>query len=44
MGKLRKRYNWKGRQQNVTQKPADEEKTEIVLELKGENKSATSPS
>uniref|UniRef100_UPI0037E75335 probable ATP-dependent RNA helicase DHX37 n=1 Tax=Semicossyphus pulcher TaxID=241346 RepID=UPI0037E75335 len=34
MGKLRKKHNWKGRQQNDPQQPADEEKTEIVLELK----------
>ncbi|XP_074525588.1 putative ATP-dependent RNA helicase DHX37 [Halichoeres trimaculatus] len=34
MGKLRKKHNWKGRQQSDPQKPADEVKTEIVLELK----------
>ncbi|XP_042276743.1 probable ATP-dependent RNA helicase DHX37 isoform X1 [Thunnus maccoyii] len=34
MGKLRKKHNWKGRQQSDPQQPADEEKTEIVLELK----------
>ncbi|KAM9858095.1 putative ATP-dependent RNA helicase DHX37 [Aulostomus maculatus] len=33
MGKLRRKYNWKGRQQNDPQQPADGEKTEIVLEL-----------
>lgn len=33
MGKLRKKHNWKGRQQSDPQQPADEEKTEIVLEL-----------
>ncbi|KAM7415920.1 hypothetical protein PAMA_018133 [Pampus argenteus] len=34
MGKLRKKHNWKGRQQNEPQQPADGENTEIVLELK----------
>ncbi|XP_042344791.1 probable ATP-dependent RNA helicase DHX37 [Plectropomus leopardus] len=33
MGKLRKKHNWKGRQQNETQQPADDEKTEVVVEL-----------
>lgn len=36
MGKLRKKHNWKGRQQSDPQKPADEVKTDVVLELKGE--------
>ncbi|CAK6950737.1 probable ATP-dependent RNA helicase DHX37 [Scomber scombrus] len=34
MGKMRKKHNWKGRQQNEPQQAADEEKAEIVLELK----------
>lgn len=35
MGKLRKKHNWKGRQQSDTQQPAEEEKTEVVVELQG---------
>uniref|UniRef100_A0AAQ5XGW0 Activating signal cointegrator 1 complex subunit 3 n=1 Tax=Amphiprion ocellaris TaxID=80972 RepID=A0AAQ5XGW0_AMPOC len=34
MGKLRKKHNWKGRQQTDAQQPANEEKTDIVVELK----------
>lgn len=37
MGKLRKKHNWKGRQQSDPQQPADEEKTQVVVELKGRN-------
>lgn len=37
MGKLRKKHNWKGRQQSETQQPADKEKTEVVVELQGMN-------
>uniref|UniRef100_A0A3Q2EBR3 RNA helicase n=1 Tax=Cyprinodon variegatus TaxID=28743 RepID=A0A3Q2EBR3_CYPVA len=33
MGKLRKKHNWKGRQQSDTQQPAKEEKTGVVVEL-----------
>ncbi|XP_008334371.1 putative ATP-dependent RNA helicase DHX37 [Cynoglossus semilaevis] len=33
MGKLRKKYNWKGRQQNEPEQPVEKEKSEIVLEL-----------
>ncbi|XP_035514714.1 probable ATP-dependent RNA helicase DHX37 [Morone saxatilis] len=33
MGKLRKKHNWKGRQQSDPQQPADEEKTDVVVEL-----------
>ncbi|XP_061673457.1 probable ATP-dependent RNA helicase DHX37 [Syngnathoides biaculeatus] len=33
MGKLRKKHNWKGRQQNEPQQPANGEKAEIILEL-----------
>ncbi|KAM9360828.1 putative ATP-dependent RNA helicase DHX37 [Symphorus nematophorus] len=33
MGKLRKKHNWKGRQQSDSQQPADGEKTDIVVEL-----------
>ncbi|XP_040898329.1 probable ATP-dependent RNA helicase DHX37 [Toxotes jaculatrix] len=33
MGKLRKKHNWKGRQQSDPQQPAAEEKTEVVVEL-----------
>lgn len=36
MGKLRKKHNWKGRQQN-DQKPADDNKTDVVVELEGNN-------
>lgn len=35
MGKLRKKYNWKGRQQNEPEQPVEKEKSEIVLELEG---------
>ncbi|XP_020499535.2 probable ATP-dependent RNA helicase DHX37 [Labrus bergylta] len=34
MGKLRKKHNWKGRQQSEVKQPAAEEKTQIILELK----------
>lgn len=37
MGKLRKKHNWKGRQQNDSQKPADDNKTDVVVELEGNN-------
>ena len=37
MGKLRKKHNWKGRQQSDTGPPAEEEKTEVVVELQGED-------
>ncbi|TMS03931.1 putative ATP-dependent RNA helicase DHX37 [Larimichthys crocea] len=33
MGKLRKKHNWKGRQQSDPQQPADQEKTDVVVEL-----------
>uniref|UniRef100_A0A665X7U3 Activating signal cointegrator 1 complex subunit 3 n=1 Tax=Echeneis naucrates TaxID=173247 RepID=A0A665X7U3_ECHNA len=33
MGKLRKKHNWKGRQQNECQQAADAERTEVVVEL-----------
>lgn len=33
MGKLRKKHNWKGRQQQDPQHPTDEAKTEVVVEL-----------
>ncbi|XP_070759651.1 probable ATP-dependent RNA helicase DHX37 [Enoplosus armatus] len=33
MGKLRKKRNWKGRQQSDPQQPAGEQKTEVVVEL-----------
>lgn len=35
MGKLRRKHNWKGRQQNDPQQPADDNKTEVVVELQG---------
>ncbi|XP_033474385.2 putative ATP-dependent RNA helicase DHX37 [Epinephelus lanceolatus] len=38
MGKLRKKHNWKGRQQSETQQPADKEKTEVVVELQDESR------
>ncbi|KAF3695585.1 putative ATP-dependent RNA helicase DHX37 [Channa argus] len=34
MGKLRKKHNWKGRQQSDPQQPANEEETGVVVELK----------
>lgn len=37
MGKLRKKHNWKGRHQSDTQQPADEAKTDVVVELQGRN-------
>ncbi|XP_028271001.1 putative ATP-dependent RNA helicase DHX37 [Parambassis ranga] len=37
MGRLRKKYNWKGRQQSDSQQPADE-KTEVVVELQDGDK------
>ncbi|XP_026176682.1 putative ATP-dependent RNA helicase DHX37 [Mastacembelus armatus] len=33
MGKLRKKHNWKGRQQSEQQQPANQTATEIVVEL-----------
>ncbi|XP_068615421.1 probable ATP-dependent RNA helicase DHX37 [Brachionichthys hirsutus] len=33
MGKLRKKHNWKGRQQNEPHQPADKKKIDIVVEL-----------
>ncbi|CAN9513034.1 unnamed protein product [Ophioblennius macclurei] len=33
MGKLRKKHNWKGRQQRDPQQPTDEERTDVVVEL-----------
>ncbi|XP_031712206.1 putative ATP-dependent RNA helicase DHX37 [Anarrhichthys ocellatus] len=33
MGKLRRKHNWKGRQQSDTQPAAEEEKTNVVVEL-----------
>ncbi|XP_047448704.1 probable ATP-dependent RNA helicase DHX37 [Mugil cephalus] len=33
MGKLRKKHNWKGRQQSDPQQAADEGKTDVVVEL-----------
>lgn len=41
MGKLRKKHNWKGRQQSDPQ-PPDEKKTDIVVELKGKNSKVNS--
>ncbi|XP_029959813.1 putative ATP-dependent RNA helicase DHX37 isoform X3 [Salarias fasciatus] len=38
MGKLRKKHNWKGRQQNESQQPADEEKTDVVVELQDKDR------
>ena len=38
MGKIKKKHNWKGRQQSDPQQAADGEKAEIVLELKGKKK------
>ncbi|XP_033947271.1 probable ATP-dependent RNA helicase DHX37 isoform X2 [Pseudochaenichthys georgianus] len=33
MGKLRRKFNWKGRLQNDTEQPPEEEKTNVVVEL-----------
>ncbi|KAM3611065.1 uncharacterized protein V6R79_012970 [Siganus canaliculatus] len=38
MGKLRRKHNWKGRQQNDPQQPASAEKPDIVVELTDEDK------
>uniref|UniRef100_A0A3B4B223 Activating signal cointegrator 1 complex subunit 3 n=1 Tax=Periophthalmus magnuspinnatus TaxID=409849 RepID=A0A3B4B223_9GOBI len=35
MGKLRKKHNWKGRQQNEAKQTADDKKTDVVVELQG---------
>lgn len=35
MGRLRKKYNWKGRQQNETQSPGGDGSTDVVVELEG---------
>uniref|UniRef100_A0A7N9ANV4 RNA helicase n=1 Tax=Mastacembelus armatus TaxID=205130 RepID=A0A7N9ANV4_9TELE len=37
MGKLRKKHNWKGRQQSEQQQPANQTATEIVVELQGKD-------
>ncbi|XP_036382835.1 probable ATP-dependent RNA helicase DHX37 [Megalops cyprinoides] len=34
MGRLRKKHNWKGRQQGDAQPPSEEKKTDVVVELK----------
>ncbi|KAL6113767.1 dhx37 [Pungitius sinensis] len=33
MGRLRRKYNWKGRQQSDAQQPAEQEKTNVVVEI-----------
>ncbi|XP_068166468.1 probable ATP-dependent RNA helicase DHX37 [Antennarius striatus] len=38
MGKIRKKHNWKGRQQSNPQQPADKEKTDVVVELQDEGR------
>ncbi|KAM3867931.1 putative ATP-dependent RNA helicase DHX37 [Diretmus argenteus] len=38
MGRLRKRHNWKGRQQSDTQQPAAGGKTDVVVELEDGDK------
>lgn len=35
MGRLRRKHNWKGRQQNDSLKPAEDNKTDVVVELQG---------
>ncbi|KAG7263934.1 hypothetical protein CRUP_029274 [Coryphaenoides rupestris] len=35
MGRLRKKYNWKGRQQNETQSPGGDGSADVVVELEG---------
>lgn len=37
MGKVRRKHNWKGRQQSDSQQPSDQEKTDVVVELQGRN-------
>lgn len=37
MGKVRRKHNWKGRQQIDPQQPSDQEKTDVVVELQGRN-------
>lgn len=39
MGKLRKKHNWRGRQQSDPQQAAEEEKTDVVVELQGKTSS-----
>jgi len=44
MGRLRKKHNWKGRQQDSETRPAPVEgkpATDVVVELKGEKQSFT---
>ncbi|CAL8296384.1 unnamed protein product [Gadus morhua 'NCC'] len=38
MGRLRKKYNWKGRQQNESQSPGGDGSTDVVVELGGGEK------
>ncbi|XP_029686000.1 probable ATP-dependent RNA helicase DHX37 isoform X2 [Takifugu rubripes] len=38
MGKLRRKHNWKGRQQNEPPKSADDNKTDVVVELQDGSK------
>jgi len=42
MGKLRKKFNWKGRLQNDAKRPVEEQKTSVVVELQGEDSAALS--
>lgn len=37
MGKVRRKHNWKGRQQSDSQQPSEKEKTDVVVELQGRN-------
>lgn len=37
MGKVRRKHNWKGRQQSDPQDPSDKEKTDVVVEIRGKN-------
>ncbi|CAL8345517.1 unnamed protein product [Lota lota] len=38
MGRQRKKYNWKGRQQNETQSPGGDGSTDVIVELEGRAK------
>lgn len=38
MGKIRRKHNWKGRQHSDPQEPSENEKTDVVVEIRGRNK------
>lgn len=39
MGKVRRKHNWKGRQQSDPQESSVKEKTDVVVEIRGRNES-----